>query len=70
MRHKTFVDVFFSKGLMRHKTKRIQSKLHRIETYDVCKNLLSWFDDKRYILDDGINSYGYFHKDVKSQWEM
>ena len=55
---------------MRHKTKRIQSKLHRIETYDVCKNLLSWFDDKRYILDDGINSYGYFHKDVKSQWEM
>ena len=38
MRHKTFVDVFFSKGLMRHKTKGIQSKLHRIGTYDVCKN--------------------------------
>ena len=26
--------------------KRIQSKLHRIETYDVCKTSLSCFDDK------------------------
>ena len=44
--------------------KRIQSKLHKIGTYDVCK--ISCFDDKRYILDDGINSLAYFHKDVKS----
>ena len=32
--------------------KRIQSKLHRIGTYDVGKILISFFDDKRYILDD------------------
>ena len=57
---------------MRHKIKRTQSKLHRIGTYDVCKILLSCFDDKRFILDtsDGINSSDYFHKDVKSQSEM
>ena len=57
---------------MRHKIKRTQSKLHRIGTYDVCKILLSCFDDKRFILDvgDGINSLDYFHKDVKSQSEM
>ena len=36
--------------------KRIQIKLHRIGTYDVCKILLLCFDDKRYVLDDGINS--------------
>ena len=30
--------------------KRIQSKLHRIGIYDVCKISLSRFDDKRYIL--------------------
>ena len=48
--------------------KRIQSKLHRIGlgTY-VCKISLSCFDDKRYILDDGINSLANFHKDIKSQ---
>ena len=45
--------------------KRIQSKLRRIGTYDICKILLSCFDDKKYILDDGINSLAYFHKHIK-----
>ena len=34
--------------------KRIQSKLHKVDIYEVCKIFLSCFDDKRYILDDGI----------------
>ena len=54
------------KKMMRHKTKRIQGKLRRIGTYSVCKISLSCFDDKRYILDDGIDSLAYFHKDIKS----
>ena len=45
--------------------KRIQSKLHRIGTCDVCKISLSCFDDKRYKLDDRVNSLAYFHKDIK-----
>ena len=44
---------------MSHNMKKIQSKLHRIGVYDVCKISLSYFDDKRYILDDGINSFDY-----------
>ena len=40
--------------------KRTQSKLHRIATYNVCKISLSCFDNKRYILDDDINSLTYF----------
>ena len=44
--------------------KRIQSKLHKTGTYKVCKISLPCFDDKRYILDDGINSLAYFHKDI------
>ena len=47
--------------------KRIQSELHKTGTYDICKISLSCFDDKRYILDDGINSLAYFHKDIRSQ---
>ena len=42
--------------------KRIQSKLHKIGTYDVCKIPLSCFDDKRYVLDDGVNSWLIFIK--------
>ena len=47
--------------------KRFWSKSHRIGTYDVCKIFFSCFDDKRCILDDGINSLAYFHKSTKSQ---
>ena len=62
---KTYVDVLSNKKIIRDKMKRIQSKLHKIGTYEVCKISLSCFDDKRYILDDGINSLAYFHKDVR-----
>ena len=55
----------FNKTLIRRKMKRIQSKLDRIGTYNVCKISLSCFDDKKYILDDGIDSLAYFCKDVK-----
>ena len=41
---------------------RIQSKLHKIITYKVCEISLSCFDDKRYTLDDGVNTLPYFHK--------
>ena len=40
-------NFLFNKKIMKHKMKRIQSKLHRIGTYDVCKIYLSCFDDKR-----------------------
>ena len=57
----------FNTKIMRHNLKRIQSKLHRIGTYDVCKIFLSCFDDKRYILGDGISSLAYFDKDISGQ---
>ena len=62
-----YLDVLFNKKMARHEMKRIQSKLHRIGTYNVSKISLSYFDDKRYILDDGINSLAYSHQDIKSQ---
>ena len=35
---------------------KIQSKKHKIDTYDIKKISLSCFDDKRYILNDGITT--------------
>ena len=66
IRHKEFVDVLFNKNVMRHNMKRIQSKLHRIGTYNVCKISLSCFDEKRYVLNDCVNTLAYFRKDIKS----
>ena len=45
--------------------RRIQSKKHKIGTYEINKISLSCFDDKRFILDDGIHTLAYFHKDLK-----
>ena len=34
-----------------------------IKKYEIDKMSLSCFDDNRYVLDDGVNSLAYFHKD-------
>ena len=65
IRHKEFFDALFNKKVIRYNMKRIQSNLHRVGTDDVCKISLSYFDDKRYVLDNGVNSLAYFHKDRK-----
>ena len=64
IRHKEYIDALFNKKIRKDKMKRIQSKLHNIGTYEVCKISLSSFNDNRYILNDDINSLAYFHKDI------
>ena len=56
-----FKNVLFNKKIIRHKMKRIQSKKHKLGTYEVDKISLSCFDEKRYVL-DGIYTLSYFHK--------
>ena len=58
-----FKNVLFGKNIIRHKMRRIQSKKHKLGTYEIDKISLSCFDDKRYVLDDGICTLAYFHKD-------
>ena len=74
IRHKEFVDVLFNKIVIRYNMKRIQSKLHKIGTYDVCKisflvlmikDIYIYIYIYIYILDSGVNSLAYFHKDIK-----
>ena len=42
--------------------KRIQSKKHKLGTYETDKISLSCFDDKRYVLDDRIYTLSCFDK--------
>ena len=42
--------------------KRTQSRKHKLGTYEIDKISLSYFDNKRYVLDDGIYMLPYFHK--------
>ena len=45
--------------------RRIQAKNHKLGTYEINKISLSCFDDKRFVLNDGIHTLAYFHKDLK-----
>ena len=64
LKHKEYVDVLFKRRVARHKMRRIISELHIFGTYDINKIGLSYFDDKRYIIDGGTNSLAYGQKDI------
>ena len=61
---KEFYDTLFEKKILRHIMRGIKSKNHNLGTYDSNKISLSCFDDKRYILRNGINTLAYGHKDI------
>ena len=58
-----FKDVLLNNKIIRHKMKRIQSNKHKIGTDEIDKISVSCFDDKRFVLDDGIHAPAYFHGD-------
>ena len=47
--------------------RRIQGKKHKMGTYEINKISLSVFDDKRFVLNNGIHTLAYFHKDLRKQ---
>ena len=64
--HENFKNVISSKGRMRHNMNTIRSTKHSIGTYEMRKVTLSCFDDKRYLLEDGVTSYAYGTKNIQS----
>ena len=61
-----FKDTLFNKKIIRHKMRIIQGKKRKMGTYETNKISLSCFDDKRFVLNDGIHTLAYFHKDIDS----
>ena len=58
--------LYLIKKVLRHKIKRIQSEKHKLGTYEIKKISLSCFHAKRFVLNDGIHTLAYFHKDIDS----
>ena len=61
LQHEDYLQCLRNSSMMRHKMKSIRSDHHQISSYQINKISLSCFDDKRYILDDGISSNAYGH---------
>ena len=50
-----YKDVLLNDKCIRHSINRAQSKDHRIETHEINKILLSFFDNKMYIQNNGYD---------------
>ena len=61
-----FKDTLCNKKIISCKMRRIQGKKHEMGTYGINKVSLSFVDDKRFFLNDGIYMLAYFHKDLKN----
>ena len=64
--HENFKDCLLNGKQMLHSMRTIKSECHQIGSYKLNKISFSCFDDKRYILDDGIHSYAYGHCPIKN----
>ena len=64
IRHDEFLDVRSNQKVITHIMKGIKLFNHKMYTQGTNKISLSAFDDKRYILADGINTLPYGHKDI------
>ena len=54
-----YYDTPFNKKILRHEMTGIKSKKHKLFTYKNNKLSTSCFDDKCYILKNGINTWPY-----------
>ena len=62
IKHGNFKDAYLFNNQQRyHNMKKMRSQNHQLGSYELNKVSLTCFDDKRYIHDDGINSYAYGH---------
>ena len=60
-----YKETLFNSQQMHHTMKTIRSDKHQLGSYEINKISLSCFDDKRYILKNGISSYAYGHHMIK-----
>ena len=63
--HENYLDTLFNNRQLYHKMNTIRSKNHQIHSYNINKISLSCFDDKRFILNNGIDSLAYGHYKIK-----
>ena len=65
LKHENYKRILETSDRMNSNMKMIRSFDHSIHTVNVTKVSLSAYDDKRYILNDGVSSYAYGHFRIK-----
>ena len=60
LKHEDYKNVLFNRSYLRHEMNRTQSKDHNLGPYRII--FLSFYNDKKYILEDGYIRLSHFHK--------
>ena len=66
LKHDMYKNCLMVVELRNDRVQRIGSNGHQLYTYDTNKVSLCPFDDKRYVLDDKINTLAYGHYNIKN----
>jgi len=66
LKHRMHKDCLNQEKTMKHDMNFIRSELHQLYSVTVNKTTVSPYDDKRYILDDGIHTLAYGHCRIKT----
>ena len=66
IKHENYKQTLFNNEQMHHKMKTIRSQRHQIGSYEINKASLCSYDDKRFLLEDGIFSLAYGHYLIKN----
>merc|ERR1712243_346155 len=65
LHHDLYYDVLVNKAKLHHSMNVLRSMKHKIFGQELNKVSLFAYDSKRYIRDDGINTYAYGHVNIK-----
>ena len=65
LHHDLFNDVLSSRGIICKNVTQNQSQQHQLLVTQINKSVMSAFDDKRFILEDGIQPFAYGHYSVE-----
>ena len=61
LRHDMYLQTLRNKTITHAKCRQFRSKNHKLKTVELTKVALSCFDNKRFILSDGVTSVPYGH---------
>ena len=66
IKHEDYKNVLLENKQIHHTMKTIRSSNHQLGSYELNKVSLSCFDDKRYIANNGVNSFAYGHYAIQN----
>ena len=69
LRHKDFLEQLQRPAENYLVNRRIASKLHKLYTYEIKKRGLCAYDDKRFLLEDGVHSLAFGHRQITARHE-